>query len=175
MRGLKSCAKFLSTFKEKQQKAPRLKTSQTGPGQAPQQVIKATVRTSLVSDIREIKCLHRAQRTLKDNTHPPDSLLTLLPSREIQCEFLSEYLLLYDQTMEQLLSSDCETIPFCLSVQFFINSLLILYQFLFEKSRPTGVFSINTTFSPLTIFDPQHTDGRVSVYDLRASCSNSLS
>ena len=115
--------------------------------------------------------------------HPsPDSLLTLLPSRQIQCEFLSKCLLMYDQTMEQLLSSDCQTIPFSLSVQFFINSPLILYQILLdlwdseqsEKSRPTGVFRINTTFSPLAIFDPQHTDGRVSELAVATFCRNKM-
>ena len=33
-----------------------------------------------ISDISEVRCLHTAQRTLKDNTHPSHSLFILLPS-----------------------------------------------------------------------------------------------
>ncbi len=61
---------------------------------AQQQVIKTTqniIGTYLlsISDISEVRCLHRAQRILKDSTHPNNSLFTLLLSgkryRSIRC------------------------------------------------------------------------------------------
>lgn len=46
-----------------------------------------------ISDVHEAMCLHGAQRTLKDDTHPSQSLLTLL---------LQKYPLLYHISTEQL-------------------------------------------------------------------------
>ena len=44
-----------------------------------------------VQSIGEVSCLQRAQRILTDDTHPSHSLFTML-----------QYLLLYQQTTEQL-------------------------------------------------------------------------
>ena len=35
-----------------------------------------------ISDITEVRYLHRAQKIVRDNTHPSYSLFTLLPSRK---------------------------------------------------------------------------------------------
>ena len=57
---------------------------------APQQVIKTTqnvIGTHLqsISDISKVRCLHRDQRILNNNTHPSHILLTLCKQKKTSC------------------------------------------------------------------------------------------
>lgn len=67
-----------------------------------QQVINSAQN---ITDTKERR-LQRAQRTLKDNTHPGHSMLTLLPSGKR----MQKVVLLHHQISERFLSSGYEII-----------------------------------------------------------------
>ncbi len=62
-----------------------------------------------ISDISEVRCLRRAQRILKDNTHPSHSPFTMLPSgkryRTIRCHITRLQSNFFPQAVELLNSS----------------------------------------------------------------------